>query len=169
MNNLLMTLTLLLAGSLALADSHGEHDMTHGMEHDHAEMQHDMAHDHDHADHAGHGDMAMQQPDGDEAMFMPDADIDYERINAFFTGLTDEQVAMVSVNGLVCDFCARGIEKAFNKSEGVKKIDVNLQHGQVLIAYDSGHSIDTADIEAKITANGQSPTDIRILELGSGL
>ena len=35
--------------------------------------------------------------------------------------LKDVQVAIINVQGMVCDFCARGIEKAFLKDTRVKK------------------------------------------------
>ena len=40
--------------------------------------------------------------------------------------LKDSQIAVVNVKGMVCDFCARGIEKTFKKDTNVKKIDVDL-------------------------------------------
>ena len=35
--------------------------------------------------------------------------------------LNGEKIAIVNVNGMVCDFCARGIQKTFMKSRNVKK------------------------------------------------
>ena len=40
----------------------------------------------------------------------------------------ENEVLTISVNGLVCDFCARSIEKLFSKKESVKSIDVNLEN-----------------------------------------
>ena len=39
----------------------------------------------------------------------------------------ENEVLSISVNGLVCDFCARSIEKLFSKKESVKSINVNLE------------------------------------------
>ena len=44
----------------------------------------------------------------------------------FMNELTNVNVAVVSVKGMVCDFCARGIAKTFLKDKSVKKIDVDL-------------------------------------------
>ena len=44
-----------------------------------------------------------------------------------------DQIAEVNVTGMVCDFCARGIEKTFMKDVNVKKVDVNLEDGKELI------------------------------------
>ena len=76
-----------------------------------------------------------------------------------------EQVAVVNVNGMVCDFCARGIEKTFMKSANVKKVDVDLEVGKVLIVYSSGTKISFEDIKEKITANGQTAVDMKVLKL----
>ena len=59
-----------------------------------------------------------------------------ERFDDFVSGLEGKQVAVVSVSGMVCDFCARGIEKTFSKDKSVLKLDVDLSGGKVLIAFD---------------------------------
>ena len=76
-----------------------------------------------------------------------------------------DKIAVVNVNGMVCDFCARGIEKTFLKSTNVKKIDVDLEAGKVLIAYAIGVEINFENIKEKITANGQTAVDMKIFQL----
>ena len=66
---------------------------------------------------------------------------------------------------MVCDFCARGIEKTFNKDEKVKKIDVDLSKGKVLIAYSLNEEIDFYDIKEKIVINGQNAIDMQVVSL----
>ena len=39
----------------------------------------------------------------------------------------NSEVLNISVNGLVCDFCARSIEKIFSKKESVESININLE------------------------------------------
>ena len=39
----------------------------------------------------------------------------------------NSEVLNISVNGLVCDFCARSIEKIFSKKESVQSININLE------------------------------------------
>ena len=93
-------------------------------------------------------------------------EIDNQKYTKFTRDLTSgEQVAVVNVNGMVCDFCARGIEKTFMKSANVKKVDVDLEVGKVLIAYSSDTKISFEDIKEKITANGQTAVDMKILKL----
>ena len=93
-------------------------------------------------------------------------EIDTQKYTKFTKDLANgEQVAIVNVNGMVCDFCARGIEKTFMKSADVKKVDVDLEVGKVLIAYSSDTKISFEDIQEKITANGQTAVDMKILKL----
>ena len=92
-------------------------------------------------------------------------EVDPERFDTFVAELSESQVAIVSVNGMVCDFCARGIEKTFKKDKLVTKIDVDLNRGKVLIAYDESADIDFDDIKKKIQANGQNATDLQILTI----
>ena len=53
--------------------------------------------------------------------------------------MTDEKilycdtVVTTEVNGLVCDFCARAIEKVFKKRKEVSNISVDLSQGEITI------------------------------------
>jgi hypothetical protein len=47
-------------------------------------------------------------------------EVDPKRFDDFVAELEGKQVAVVSVSGMVCDFCARGIEKTFSKDLGFK-------------------------------------------------
>ena len=92
-------------------------------------------------------------------------DIDLKRLTNFTKGLANFQVAVVSVEGMVCDFCARGLEKLFKKDQNVKKIDVDLNNGKVLIAYSKESKISFDDIKQKTLANGQNATNLRIIKI----
>ena len=92
-------------------------------------------------------------------------EVDQERFNNFLEDLKDSQVAVVNVKGMVCDFCARGIEKTFKKDIQVVKIDVDLNKGKVLIAYTKDKLINFEDIKTKILANGQNATGMQILNI----
>ena len=91
--------------------------------------------------------------------------VDPIRFNKFVMGVTDSQIAVVNVKGMVCDFCARGIEKTFKKDTNVKKIDVDLSKGKVLIAYDNSQEIKFDDIKEKILINGLNAIDMTIINL----
>ena len=92
-------------------------------------------------------------------------EVDEKRFKNFLDGLTNSQVAVVNVNGMVCDFCARGIEKTFVKDKAVKRIDVDLERGKVLIAYTKEKEINFDEIRNKILANGQNAIDFTILNI----
>ena len=74
-------------------------------------------------------------------------------------------IAVVSVIGMVCDFCARGIEKTFKRDKSVKRVDVDLSRGKVLVAYNNRKVIDFEEIKLKIVSNGQNATDLQILDI----
>ena len=92
-------------------------------------------------------------------------DVDPERYKKFLTNLENCQIAVVSVIGMVCDFCAQGIEKTFEKDKAVKKIDVDLNKGKVLIAYSNDKSIEYSEIEQKILSNGQNATGLKVINI----
>ena len=115
----------------------------------------------DHSNHSAHhsheGHLHTQLVDGAEIK------LDTERFDKFVADQSGSQIAVISVSGMVCDFCARGIEKTFQKDMGFRKIDVDLANGKVLLAYAATKKIVKEDIEQKILSNGQSVTDIQIL------
>jgi len=63
---------------------------------------------------------------------------------------TSDDVINVKVNGLVCDFCSRSIEKVFAKQEAVKEIKVDLDQSQVTIYTQQGVNIDDDTIKKLI-------------------
>ncbi len=85
-----------------------------------------------------------------------------ERFERLVSDSPTYTVAVVSVNGMVCDFCARGVEKAFAKDPDVMKIDVDLELGSVLIAYGSEAQPSERDIDKRIRSNGLDVVDIEI-------
>ena len=114
-------------------------------------------HEHMHHSHEGH--LHEQLVDGKKL------EVDPVRFDKFVMGLKNSQIAVVNVQGMVCDFCARGIEKTFKKDKNVKKIDVDLSKGKVLIAYNNNQKIKFDDIKEKILINGQNAIDMTILDL----
>lgn len=90
-------------------------------------------------------------------------ELDPERFKQFVANVENSQIAIVDVNGMVCDFCARGIEKTFKKDREVKKVDVDLSKGKVLIAYSRDKIISFDEIEKSILQNGQNAISMKIL------
>ena len=73
----------------------------------------------------------------------------------------ENEVLSISVNGLVCDFCARSIEKLFSKKESVKSINVNLEQMLITISLKKGKSLNDDIITKVITDSGYDIREIR--------
>ena len=114
---------------------------------------------HEHINHSHEGHLHEELVDGKKL------EVDPERFDKFIIDLKDSQIAIVNVKGMVCDFCARGIEKTFKKDTNVKKIDVDLSKGKVLIAYNVAYEIIFDDIKEKILINGQNAIDMQVINL----
>lgn len=67
----------------------------------------------------------------------------------------------VSVNGLVCDFCARALEKVFGKRNDIVGIDVDLNNGKVRIAMKENKTIDDTTLTQLITDSGYNVVAIK--------
>ena len=68
---------------------------------------------------------------------------------------------LVTVNGLVCDFCDVSMKKTFMKKEPVEAVDVNLTTKVVRIDLKPGRSLDDAEIRKGIADAGYSVVSIR--------
>lgn len=89
----------------------------------------------------------------------PDAVIESpERVNAL------QGDVHVSVNGLVCDFCARALEKVFGKQEAVNDIDVDLDSKIITIDFKEGQSLDDDTIKKLIQDSGYNVESIHHVE-----
>ena len=124
-------------------------------------------HDHDHGEshtmemeaHSHEGHMHDALVDGKKL------EVDPDRFDKFVEGQKNSQVAVISVNSMVCDFCARGIERTFKKDKSVQKIDVDLTRGKVLVMYAQSATVNFEDIKQKILSNGQNATDLQIISI----
>lgn len=83
---------------------------------------------------------------------------------AMLVVLTDAahaETIMASVNGLVCSFCATGIEKSFKAQPAVATVKVDLDDKLVTIQTRPTASLDDATITKVITDAGYSVTKIQ--------
>jgi len=140
MNKAFSIILLLTLNSAFAMDNHGNYN--HGMNHSH--------------------DMHKHTSDRNESVSTLS---NKEMYNLFVANLVDSQVAVVDVNGMVCDFCARGIEKTFYQDKDVKKVNVSLQNGIVLIAYKNSKKIDIEEIKSIFLSNGQTATKVTIKKI----
>lgn len=65
------------------------------------------------------------------------------------------------VNGLVCDFCARSLEKVFGNQEAVDGITVDLEQKVISIHFKHGERLDDDRITQLITDSGFHVREIR--------
>lgn len=65
-----------------------------------------------------------------------------------------EDTVNIKVDGLVCDFCARSLEKVFLKRGDVAGIRVDLGKSSVVIAMKPGSTIDDTTITKLINDSG---------------
>jgi copper chaperone CopZ len=67
----------------------------------------------------------------------------------------------VNVNGLVCDFCARALEKVFSKEEAIQGINVNLDTKIITINFKDGQSLSDENVTQLITDAGYKVENIQ--------
>jgi len=67
----------------------------------------------------------------------------------------------MKVNGLVCAFCARGIEKTFHKNPAVADVVVSLEDKLVAVQMKEGTDISDQELRATLTDAGY---DIKAIE-----
>jgi mercuric ion binding protein len=65
-----------------------------------------------------------------------------------------------TVNGMVCGFCATGIEKTFRAQPEVKTVDVDLENRLVTIQTKQGQTMDDAKIRKLLGNAGYSVTAV---------
>lgn len=73
---------------------------------------------------------------------------------------TDGEQINVNVFGLVCDFCAQGIEKVFMKREEVAGIKVDLSAGLIAIFTKQGFMLDDKILSKLILDSGYNVDSI---------
>jgi mercuric ion binding protein len=70
----------------------------------------------------------------------------------------------VSVNGMVCAFCAQGIEKRLSKLPATKAVYVDLKQKVVAVEAKDGQTLDAKAITAEITDAGYDVTKLETLD-----
>jgi len=72
-----------------------------------------------------------------------------------------EGIIKVDIYGLVCDFCARALEKVFAKEKAVDNISVDLDAKAVTIHVIHGQGLDDTVIRKYVTDAGYNIEGIR--------
>ena len=74
--------------------------------------------------------------------------------------LAAPQVIHVGVKGMVCSFCAQGIEKKFKAIDAVTKIDVKLGEHKVALSLKEGATLEDSKIESLLKEAGYTVSKI---------
>ena len=78
----------------------------------------------------------------------------------FATGAQATTIEM-TVNGLVCGFCAQGIEKTLRKNPATQEVLVSLENRLVAVVTKEGADIEDADLRKALTDAGY---DVKAIE-----
>jgi len=73
---------------------------------------------------------------------------------ALFIGAANAGTIEMKVYGLVCGFCAQGIEKTLRKNPATADVVVSLEHKLVAVATRDGQDISDADLTKALTDSG---------------
>ncbi len=79
---------------------------------------------------------------------------------AVLSGTAYADTIKASVNGLVCAFCATGIEKTFNEQPSVATVNVDLENKLVTITTKPQQDLNDVVVTKLITDAGYSVTGI---------
>lgn len=66
----------------------------------------------------------------------------------------DKSTVVVGVKGMVCAFCAQGIEKKFKAQKEVEKVEVSLEKKTVTLTFKPGQSLSRKKIAEIIADSG---------------
>lgn len=71
------------------------------------------------------------------------------------------QTLQAHVNGMVCAFCAQGIEKTLRGFDATEDVLVSLEHRLVAVALREGKAIDETALRRAIVDAGYTPVQVR--------
>lgn len=80
---------------------------------------------------------------------------------AMFASAAHAETIKASVNGLVCAFCATGIEKTFKAEAAVETVHVDLETKLVTITTKADQNMDDATVTKLITDAGYTVSGIK--------
>ncbi len=75
-----------------------------------------------------------------------------------FAGGAHAETIHIGVDGLVCAFCVKGIEKGFGKQDAVSSVNVDLDERMVTVVTKDDQTLDDAAITDIITDAGYTVT-----------
>jgi copper chaperone CopZ len=76
------------------------------------------------------------------------------------TAAVSADTIRATVNGMVCGFCATGIEKTFKAQPEVEAVNVDLNKKLVIVTTKQGQTLDDTKLKRLITNSGYSVVTI---------
>ena len=77
-----------------------------------------------------------------------------------FSAAAQAETIVATVNGMVCAFCATGLEKTFKKQPAIDHVKVDLEGRLVMLTTKPDQTLDDAIVTKLITAAGYAVTAI---------
>ena len=68
--------------------------------------------------------------------------------------LYEPQIVEVKIKGMVCSFCAQGLQKGIGKLEEVEKVEINLKKGYAKITVKKGETLSMDEVKEIIKDAG---------------
>lgn len=81
-------------------------------------------------------------------------------ISLSFAAAVRAETIKAKVNGMVCGFCATGIEKTFKAQPEVKAVNVDLVSKLVTVSTKEGKTLDDTKLKKLLTNSGYSVVSI---------
>jgi mercuric ion binding protein len=80
-------------------------------------------------------------------------------------GLSQTSLASmkVTVNGMVCSFCAQGIEKSLLKLDGTKAVLVDLKNKVVVVEPKEGKTLNEKEVRQEIIDSGYDVVNVETI------
>ncbi|PYK28830.1 MAG: heavy metal transporter [Verrucomicrobia bacterium] len=77
------------------------------------------------------------------------------------TAAVSADTIKATVNGMVCSFCATGIEKTFKAQPEIKAVNVDLNHKLVTVTTKEGQTLDDKKLTQLLKNSGYSVASIQ--------
>ncbi len=77
------------------------------------------------------------------------------------SGASYAETIQVGVHGMVCAFCATGVEKSFMRQPGVESVAIDLEAKRVTVTTKDGQMVDDDAVRKIITHAGYTVTEIK--------
>ena len=73
--------------------------------------------------------------------------------------LYEPRIVEVKIKGMVCSFCAQGLQKGIGKLEEVEKVEINLKKGCAKITVKKGETLSMDEVKEIIKDAGYLVND----------